>query len=667
MNTNIEYKYIGNRYVPLPLGEHNPNLEYESLSVVLDIQTGDSYTSKQNVPIGIPLNDTNYWVLSSKFDAQIDALKTGKINYSDIVNNLDDGGIKKVLSAEQGKLIGSNITSIKKQLVINVKDFGAKGDGVNDDTQSIQDAINFAFKKVISSQSSIIGISPSRYINNLTVLLPEGNYKISKTINCYTGVILKGNGVNCTFISVDNTLITKIESVISLCNIPNGDTPTTIEDVEYGKLLSFTILGNNKSKLAITNAISGNSLSSYVIEDVMTQKTDCGVLIRGCWNSTFRRVTVQECIVGVIFDRNAVNLTNVNTNIFEKIIILSCNRVGFWHRGQGSIIEAINIEAIGKQAWGGGFDTSISFSYGGRNYTKGKDNVEFNHPIGMYFTERTHSVKIIEPWFERIQSINGDGTCIEFRDEDFWESGNTLMVGNIINGGLYNNDCDLAFYIRAGRIEIINPNIVSTKKIKVNFNEGKANVTLRSWVYNIFLSKTGEVELIGTANTRLNVVDSVSNDDQTSKLSASLLKPNQAYDREVLILNTTTDTETFAFNSNLNSSSKRKDISLDYRVNNVSQLIKIIESIDLPTGVKCLNSNVGKFSISNGTTIRVVHTHHFADAVVVLCPLNAYSATLMNKHYFSSINWNQFDVNFTETITELAEFKYIIMPSTTAL
>lgn len=57
--------------------------------------------------------------------------------------------------------------------VINVKDFGAKGDGIMDDTESIQAAIDSA-------------------PNNATVLLPAGRYKISRTINIQSTIHIKG-------------------------------------------------------------------------------------------------------------------------------------------------------------------------------------------------------------------------------------------------------------------------------------------------------------------------------------------------------------------------------------------------------------------------------------------------------------------------------------------
>ena len=67
-------KYVGNRCIPMPIGNWDKNKEYESLSVVL-ASNGDSYTSKKNVPKGIELSNTEYWAISSRFNAQLEVQK----------------------------------------------------------------------------------------------------------------------------------------------------------------------------------------------------------------------------------------------------------------------------------------------------------------------------------------------------------------------------------------------------------------------------------------------------------------------------------------------------------------------------------------------------------------------------------------------------------------
>ena len=65
-------QYIGARYVPLFADPYdwNDTREYEPLTVVYG--NGNSYTSRQYVPKGIPLTDENYWALTGNYNAQIE-------------------------------------------------------------------------------------------------------------------------------------------------------------------------------------------------------------------------------------------------------------------------------------------------------------------------------------------------------------------------------------------------------------------------------------------------------------------------------------------------------------------------------------------------------------------------------------------------------------------
>lgn len=65
-------------------------------------------------------------------------------------------------------------TSSGVSTFINIKDYGAKGDGITDDTTAIQNAITYA------------------RTNKNVVIFPQGRYKTTGTLTIYTGVILKG-------------------------------------------------------------------------------------------------------------------------------------------------------------------------------------------------------------------------------------------------------------------------------------------------------------------------------------------------------------------------------------------------------------------------------------------------------------------------------------------
>lgn len=70
-------EYIGSRYVPKftdnPNSQWTNTVTYEPLTIVL--YQGNSYTSRQFVPIGIDITNTEYWAETGNYNAQIEAYR----------------------------------------------------------------------------------------------------------------------------------------------------------------------------------------------------------------------------------------------------------------------------------------------------------------------------------------------------------------------------------------------------------------------------------------------------------------------------------------------------------------------------------------------------------------------------------------------------------------
>lgn len=68
-------QYVGARYVPLfhtPI-EWSDTVPYEPLTIVT--HEGNSYTSKQSVPVGIAITDSRYWVVTGNYNAQVETYR----------------------------------------------------------------------------------------------------------------------------------------------------------------------------------------------------------------------------------------------------------------------------------------------------------------------------------------------------------------------------------------------------------------------------------------------------------------------------------------------------------------------------------------------------------------------------------------------------------------
>ena len=86
-NTPVR-QYIGARYVPLfaDPAEWNNQRTYEPLTIV--IHNGNSYTSRQYVPIGIDINNTDFWALTGNYNAQVDAYRKEVAQFDARINDV---------------------------------------------------------------------------------------------------------------------------------------------------------------------------------------------------------------------------------------------------------------------------------------------------------------------------------------------------------------------------------------------------------------------------------------------------------------------------------------------------------------------------------------------------------------------------------------------------
>ena len=84
-------QYIGARYVPIfgRAGEDTVEWDdlapYEPLTVVM--HDGVSYVSRRYVPAGIEITDTNYWVETYRFNAQVEQYRQEVLSFQDQINN----------------------------------------------------------------------------------------------------------------------------------------------------------------------------------------------------------------------------------------------------------------------------------------------------------------------------------------------------------------------------------------------------------------------------------------------------------------------------------------------------------------------------------------------------------------------------------------------------
>lgn len=187
-NELINRQYVGARYVPKIMGEWNKALQYEALSVVTYM--GNSFTSKVPVPANVEINNTDYWINTGNYNAQLEQYRKESLETKQLANNINtDLQTFKKNQTNTNNEINTKIdstTSALNKLKNTVFDgdtpsvitVGKNGGRFN----TINEAITFA-KKYCSRN------------NRVTILIYGGVYKESIVLTKNPGIDLVGIGM----------------------------------------------------------------------------------------------------------------------------------------------------------------------------------------------------------------------------------------------------------------------------------------------------------------------------------------------------------------------------------------------------------------------------------------------------------------------------------------
>lgn len=184
----INRQYVGARYVPKIMGEWNKALQYEALSIVTHL--GNSFTSKVPVPVNIDITNTDYWINTGNYNAQVEAYRKETLEAKQIANNTkaDLQTFKENQTSTNNEF--NNKIDLTTSALNELKNVVFNGDTPNVITvaksggrfHTINEAITFA-KKYCSRN------------NRVTILICGGVYNESIVLTKNPGIDLIGVGM----------------------------------------------------------------------------------------------------------------------------------------------------------------------------------------------------------------------------------------------------------------------------------------------------------------------------------------------------------------------------------------------------------------------------------------------------------------------------------------
>ncbi|MCT1227922.1 DUF2479 domain-containing protein [Lactococcus lactis] len=223
----------------------------------------------------------------------------GALAYPDLPTRLDKqiGKNSDFRSFESDKSFMTRVYNESAERGVNVKWFGAKGDGVTDDTLSIQSAIN----------------------TGLSVFLPPGKYNVKELKGFASGQIIQGiskveswgekNTQNITLLngigSSDNYVIKN--NVWGDGILPNAITVKNLS-IEGNKKTNGILVGNSSTieGVKVQNCING--LSNIKVSNVMNCQ------INGCTNGVMTAVDSKITNNFFYYNEVGINFDNSNDN-----------------------------------------------------------------------------------------------------------------------------------------------------------------------------------------------------------------------------------------------------------------------------------------------------------------------------------------------------------------
>lgn len=257
-------QYIGARYVPIFGRKDEETIEwdntgtYEPLTIVL--YQGNSYTSRQFVPVGVEITNKDYWANTGNYNAQVEQYRQEVLEFDNRITTLesDMSKLDNLSKLNRNKLAFSDAffdAIVRKQLDSDAASaqgfciFGDNGEycAIASPTSGDENTNIYIFSTITNTIISKTEID----LGHANTLSCNGTTIVCVNTNNTHAVFIDVSNVNTPYKARELDLSTLLLNIRTLCWF---DANSLLAVVYENKIGSFYVI----------DAVSGNILNSYL-------------------------------------------------------------------------------------------------------------------------------------------------------------------------------------------------------------------------------------------------------------------------------------------------------------------------------------------------------------------------------------------------------------------
>ena len=313
-------QYIGARYVPIfaDPAEWSNQKSYEPLTIVL--HQGNSYTSKQYVPVGIDIADETYWAETGNYNAQVEQYRRDVQFYINKTNMFSYPTMEEVMADEQ---------NVRTNTFVQTNGYHEVNDGGNGlyfvtNAAVVDASVEIAANKYATLISdggvNVVQIGATRDSDLAPYIT-----KIANSIPLYYRCFIPAGDWYCSELVLNTQEYFELYGVESFHTI--GSNCTCLHPIASGQDYIIKLGGSstyNEASIAFTNRCIHAYLHDLVFYSVDMDGVSnvfdngAGLVLSLCLYSTFERINFTGCA------GTCMSLCDVWECVFGTIIIRSC-------------------------------------------------------------------------------------------------------------------------------------------------------------------------------------------------------------------------------------------------------------------------------------------------------------------------------------------------------